>query len=276
MTDAIAVLAPKDLTEAKSLAKELSMSALMPAVLRKKSEDIYAIVIAGAELGLAPMQALRGMHIINGKIAMSADLLGALVKSKPACEYLMLLESSGAVATYETKRRGDPKPTTLSFTTDQAKAAGLLGNPNYQKYPDAMLRARALAAICRAVYPDLCMGIYDSDSGELDVPTLERSDAQGVPASHVAHVEAVKEAVKATVSRKPEPVVDAEFTPTLSGAASEIAARMNVAVDAGTLTALAGEVKAGVDAGKLTADDRTALLGVYAKRKAALTPTGAA
>lgn len=207
MSDEIVIIAPKTIEETRSLSKELALSNLMPAALRKKPEDLFAIVLTGAELGLAPMQAVRGMHIIEGKVSLSADLMGALVKRSPVCEYLTLVESSGTVATYRTKRKGEPGETVISFTLEQAHAAGVTGKGNWAKYPDAMLRARALSAICRAVYPDLCLGLYDSESGELGAPISDQA----------AHVQSVKDAIRAQVTEvrapvKAETVTDAEFT----------------------------------------------------------------
>ncbi len=168
MSNEIVVITPKSLAEAESLSKQLALSALMPEALRQKPADVLATVLAGAELGLAPMQSLRGIVIIKGKPTLSADLMGALVKrSKEVCEYLQLVKSDATVATYKTKRVGDPEATTLSFTMEDAKTAGIASDM-YRKYPANMLRARCLAFICRAVYPDLCFGLYDPD--ELEAP----------------------------------------------------------------------------------------------------------
>lgn len=192
MSDEIVVISPRDVGEVKTLSTLLAASNLMPQALKKKPEDVLAIVLAGAELKLAPMQAIRGMNIINGRVSLSADLMGALVKNSPICEYLQLKESTGSVATYATKRKGEPGETVLSFTIEQAKAAGLNGD-NWRKYPEAMLRARALSAICRAVYPDLCVGLYDSDSGEIE--------EKPVPTTPIAeHAASVKEQLRSAIT----------------------------------------------------------------------------
>ncbi len=175
---------PHTFAEVKSMSAELALSRLLPQALQKSPADVMLIIMAGAELGLGPMQSLRGMHVIQGKPVMSSDLMAALVLSRPeVCEYLQLVESSATKATYETKRKGAPKSVTLSFTIEQAKAVGdLLGKDNWRKYPDAMLRARALAAICRAVYPDLCAGVYDEDEVPREAPRTVTSTVVGEPA----------------------------------------------------------------------------------------------
>jgi hypothetical protein len=200
------------IAETRALSKELSASSLLPLALRKKPEDVLAVVLTGQELGLAPMTALRAIHIIEGKPSMSADLMVALVKKSPACEYLTLAESTGKVATYKTKRKGEPGETVMSFTIEQARAAGALSKANWQKYPDAMLRARAAAAICRAVYPDVCLGIYDADSDELDF--LERAPSSAPATGGMAeHAAAAKEQFRAQVSPPKGDVVDGEVVP---------------------------------------------------------------
>jgi hypothetical protein len=213
--------------ELRALSKELALSQLLPQALRQKPADVLAIVLTGKELGLEPMQAIRGIHIISGKAALSADLMGALVKRSSQCEYLTLVLSSDTIATYKTKRRGEPGETEMSFTIEQAAAAGLSKGDNWRKYPGAMLRARALAQICRAVYPDVCLGLYDADSAELgpvdfgrDSPELlqARADTEAsyVP-SQDAHVAGVKAALKAAVTTaKPKEAIEyAEFTPAM-------------------------------------------------------------
>lgn len=160
----ITIITPRSLAEAKELATTLSGARTIPESLQKSPADCMAIIMAGAELGLAPMQSIRALVLIKGKPTLSADAMGALVKSRrDVCEYLLLKHSDAVKATYATKRAGDPEPTTMSFTIDEAKAAGLAGNDNWRKFPAAMLRARALSAICRAVYPDLLLGVYDPD-----------------------------------------------------------------------------------------------------------------
>ena len=159
----LTVITPKTLAEAKELSAMLAGARTIPEALQKSPADVMAIVMAGAELGLAPMQAIRALVLIKGKPTLSADAMGALVKSRrDVCQYLVVKHSDGQRATYETQRVGDPTPTVMGFTLDEAKVAGLSGD-SWRKFPAAMLRARALSAICRTVYPDLLLGVYDPD-----------------------------------------------------------------------------------------------------------------
>ena len=173
MEQSLVVIRPRGLEEAKDLASTLASARTIPQALQKSPADVLAIILSGAELGLAPMQSIRGIVLIQGKPTLSADAMGALAKSRrDVCEYLVLRHSDAQRATYETKRVGDPSPTHMSFTMEEAQKARLTGD-NWQKYPAAMLRARALSAICRAVYPDLLLGVYDPDELEAQPPIRE-------------------------------------------------------------------------------------------------------
>lgn len=195
----LTIISPTTLAEAKELATTLSNANSMPAALKKSPADVLAIVMAGAELGLAPMQSIRGIMLIEGKPTLSADAMGALVKASPKCEYLQCTVTTDKVATFVTKRRGDPEPTTMSFTIEEANQAGLnkptqSGKPsNWTKFPKAMLRARAQSAICRLVYSDLMLGVYDPD--ELDAPAEKHVDSTA--AETPATVDALKTTLKA-------------------------------------------------------------------------------
>jgi hypothetical protein len=152
-------------SDAEARAERLAKSSLLPPDLRGKPADVLVVMVTGHELGLQPMQALRGIHVIKGRPVLSADLMVALCKRSQACQFFRLVSSSGKEATYETQRQGDPQPTKMTWTIEQAQTAGLMGNDNWKRHPDAMLRARCSSALARAVYPDLVGGMYEEDEG---------------------------------------------------------------------------------------------------------------
>lgn len=147
------------------LAQSLAKSQLIPKALRGKPEDILVTILSGHELGLSPMQSLRGIYVIDGKPCMYADLIVGLVKRSPACKYFQLTESTTERATYTTHREGEPEPTSMTYTLDDATKAGLLRNQTWKSHPAAMLRARCSAALSRAVYPDVAQGLYEFGEG---------------------------------------------------------------------------------------------------------------
>lgn len=159
--DASTALEPTSIDEAFRMCETLVKSGLLGKNIQRP-EAAFAILVAGRELGLTAMQSLRSIHIIEGKPTLAADLMVALVKRSPVCNYFKLIESTDTIATYATDRRGEGE-TRMSFTWDEAVAAGVTGKQNWRTYPKAMLRARCIAALARAVFPDLLMGIYETD-----------------------------------------------------------------------------------------------------------------
>jgi hypothetical protein len=166
MSNALATLDQAAMASTMTVAKQLAESALIPRALFKKPGDVLVVLLTGAEFGLAPMQAIRGIHVIEGKPVLSADLMvGLCLSRKDICEYFRLIESTKQKATYETKRVGS-EPVPMTWTWEQAVNARLTNKDNWAKYPDAMLRARCASALARAVYADLLGGCYETDEGD--------------------------------------------------------------------------------------------------------------
>lgn len=159
---------PTSIGEAMRLAGLLVASRLIPKSITTP-EAAFVVMATGRELGLTTMQSFRTIHVIDGKPSLSADLILGLVKtSTNVCSYFVLVESTDQIAKYKTQRIGEPSPTEMAFSIADAKKAGIADKDNWRKYPAAMLRARAITQLARAVYPDIVMGLYDPD--ELRVP----------------------------------------------------------------------------------------------------------
>lgn len=172
---------PRGIEDAWSLAETLFKSGVLGRGLVRPEAVLYSL-IAGRELGLTATQSLRSLHVVEGKIVLSADLIVALIKrNKGVCKYFRLVESTPVLARYETHRVDEPGPTSMTWTLEQATKAGLTGKDNWRKYPDAMLRARCSAYLARAVYPDLAMGMYDPDEAD-EFDTRSRARARSVAA----------------------------------------------------------------------------------------------
>lgn len=152
---------PQTMKDVWRLAEIVVASGLGPKSVRTP-EAAMVIIITGRELGLTSMQSLRSIHVVEGRAVLDATLIMALCLRLPLCERFSCSKSDGQIASFVAKRRGQPE-TALSFTIDQAKAAGLTGKDNWKKYPDAMLRARCIAALARLVFPDAMLGVYERD-----------------------------------------------------------------------------------------------------------------
>ena len=140
-------------------------SGLLPSAI-KSPEAAFIIIATGAELGIRPMQALRGIHVIEGKAVLSADLWAALANAHKDCLYFMMVGGDDTYCTYETHRRGAPHPVVMTHTIEQARQAGKGKTGTWAAHPAAMLRARCVMSLARAVYPDLLLGVYEESEGE--------------------------------------------------------------------------------------------------------------
>ena len=161
--------------EAKSVATSLGRCTLLPDGIRN-SDDAFMIVMTGAELGLGPMASIRNLHIIKGKVTMSAELMLARLLAQD-------VTSEWVTATNEEAEllltRPDSKPHRETFTMADARRAQLVkSGGNWDKYPKAMLRARCISAAARAYAPDLMAGggVYTPD--ELEVIDVEEQPRQ--------------------------------------------------------------------------------------------------
>src|SRR5678816_486140 len=146
-------IVPRTVDEVRNLARMFAASSLLPVDLRGKEADVFVSIIAGQELGLPPMAALRGVHVVKGRPILSADTMVGVVLGRGVAEYFSCVNESPTSVTYETKRIGAPSPQRCTWTLEDAKRAGLHGD-NWTKYPRAMLKARCKAALARDVYPD--------------------------------------------------------------------------------------------------------------------------
>lgn len=153
-------IVPHSVQEAMSLSAELARSSLIDGSYKSKAADIFHIVLAGAELGIPPIASTRVFYVDQkGLPKMFADGIVAVVLARrDVCEYFRLIESTEKIATFETKRKGDP-PTRMSYTYAQAQTAQLLGKQPWKMDLSGMLRHRCKSALAKTVYPDLVAGI---------------------------------------------------------------------------------------------------------------------
>lgn len=113
-------------------------------------------LMAGMEAGFSPFASATGVHIINGRPAFSANLLAQAVRRHPDYDY-RVLEKTSKGCRIRFLSRGEVLGEEL-FTIDMAERAGLLKNPTWKAYPEAMLFSRALTAGMRTHCPDALGG----------------------------------------------------------------------------------------------------------------------
>ena len=204
--------------QAASLADQIARTDFAPAGLRGKPEAVMAAMLTGHEIGIGPMQALSEISVINGRPCMSAKLMRALVHR--AGHALGFEVKSNRKVTICARRADWPEDRVakVTWTRDDAKAAGLSGGQNYRKYPRAMLAARATGEICRDNFADVLGGIgytpEELSDGDLvaDDDLVVESRADVAPPEKATNVRKAKvaparktAAAKAAPAPAPEP-----------------------------------------------------------------------
>ena len=139
-----------------TLAERISRTAMVPPSLRNKPDEVLAVVMYGAELGIGPMQALQQIEFISGKPSAKAELLRALVLE---AGHLIVVSGDRETAVAECKRKDWDEARTTTFTIGDAQLAGLLGKDGWKKYPDQMLTARVTSKACRMWFADVIAGM---------------------------------------------------------------------------------------------------------------------
>lgn len=194
--------------EAWRLAEKIAGTAFVPSALRGKPESVLACMLAGNELGLPLMTSLSKIHVVDGRPGLAAETMRALVLS--AGHELWIEEKSNTAVTVGGKRAGSPREQRVTWTLDDARAAGLAAKDNWKKYPRAMLTARAMAELCRDLFPDVIGGLYAveelADGFDFEQPLEETSEV--APSRKVSSPAARKRATgraKAAAAEGPEP-----------------------------------------------------------------------
>jgi hypothetical protein len=231
-------LIPATATDRWRYAESLAGANMLPAAFRNRPADVFYAVEYGAMLGLSPIAALTGIHVIEGKPSASSALMSALVRR---AGHRLRVRVEGAVedatvtATAELVRADDPEHTFVArWTLQRAAQAGLLdlkrdgdrvipwsrstqGKPQaWEKYPEAMLKARAISEVARDGAEECLFGAHytpeelgaavDQDGdiipGEvIDTPTPA---AQGVRVQQVPQ-QVAPPAAEAAVVEEPVP-----------------------------------------------------------------------
>lgn len=219
------ILQPTNAGEAYKMANVLSKAFGQPEAI------VFAKIVAGAELGLTALQAYRGVHIIEGQPALSANLKEALclanMREKGTGRVVDVFEMrdlSDEKCTYYAKRVGRPGRE-YTFTIEDARAALLVdrgtdpSKNNWNKWRTRMLAARAKSMAADMEFQDILLGFPTTEDIE-DERQVMRVPAQptgvGVAASpappksdKVVDAEVVQEEAKAATVVESAEVADA-------------------------------------------------------------------
>lgn len=165
--------------------------------------QVAAKILAGRELGFGPFAAVNGVHIIQGKPTVGANLMAAAVRSHPRYDY-RVKKLTDKECELEFIDNGKVAGVS-SFTMQDAEAAELSTGRNsatWKKYARNMLFARAMSNGVRFYAPDIFSGNAVYVPEELDVAV--DGDGNVVDATFtVSHTDAPQRAQRATTPDSP-------------------------------------------------------------------------
>lgn len=161
------------LADVGELAVRIAGTDFVPKGMQGKPASVAACVLYGAEIGVGPMRSLAGIHVVEGRAAMSAELMRALVLA--AGHDIRVVELTATRCVLLGTRRGSTDGTQVQYTTDDAKRAGVLGKQVWQRYPREMLLARCTTLLCRSTFPDVIGGMASVE--EMDDAPVQQAEA---------------------------------------------------------------------------------------------------
>ncbi len=153
-------------------AEHLANADLLPKQFVNRPANVLYAIEYGRTLGITPIAALTGIHVIEGKPSASSGLIGALVRQ---AGHKLRVKGDDRSATAQIIRADDPDYTyEVTWDLPRAVQAGLCqikdgkpwardrnGKPtSWEKYPTAMLKARAITEVARDACEDVLFGLH--------------------------------------------------------------------------------------------------------------------
>ena len=158
----------------------------------REAAQIGVKILAGREMGFGPFASVNGVHVIQGKPAMGANLMAAAVKAHPKYDYRVITMTDERVE-IEYLQDGE----SLGVSKFDAKDAAQAGTKNLQKFARNMLFARAMSNGVRWYCPDVFMGssVYTPEELGSDIPPDDVPTFASTPATATQEDDAVVVAV---------------------------------------------------------------------------------
>jgi hypothetical protein len=153
-------------------------------------------VLAGREMGFGPFASMTGIHIIQGKPAIGANLMAAAVKNHPKYDYRIVQfdDDACSIDFYQ----GDRLLGNSTFTMELAQSTKyfdkkanawvpLASKWNWENYPRNLMFARTISNGVKWYCPDVFLGapVYTPD--ELGAETNQDGDVVDVTPTPVKH-----------------------------------------------------------------------------------------
>lgn len=232
-------LMPSSFDEAEKFAKLIADSDFAPKDYRGRPGNVLVAVQMGAELGLAPMQALQNIAVINGRPSVFGDAALAIIKAHP--DFVDCIETGDeSIATCTIKRRGRTD-VTRTFSREDAQRAKLWDKDVWKAYPKRMLQMRARGFAIRDQFPDALRGLITAEEAQ-DIPrdarpvSLVKETTLPSPEIRGSRTEAIKQDLK----QRLEPALPSD----ISELAEEFLARIASSQNGDELGTIAVDIQA--------------------------------
>ena len=177
-------LNPTNMTEAMEFSKFLATSTHIPKDFQGNPNNILVAIQWGYEIGLAPMQALQNIAVINGRPSLWGDSMIAVCKAHPdwrGISETYIEEEDKAVCLVKRNVHGEIEETRSEFSYKDAQRANLTNKPGpWKNYPKRMLQLRARGFALRDAFPDAIKGLITAEEA-IDYP--EKKDPRNVTES---------------------------------------------------------------------------------------------
>ena len=193
-------------------------------------------VMAGAELGLPPFASMTGIHIIQGKPVLGANVIATLVKNDPRYDYhIITAPEDQEKEMFLEWSEGILKVGVAGYTLEEAKKAGLVNKDNWKKYPSDMLFARAISRGARRYAPGIFGGspFYTPDEMGADVDEDGSVIVDSVAVDIPTPIEQWAKGPPAPQPDAPKPETMTKPKPETNGKGNDLEAIYQAVVDAG-------------------------------------------
>jgi len=169
---------PREWEATLAVATKIAATPFVPESYRGQPEAVVAAILTGRELGIGPMQALREIHMIDGRATFSATLM--LAKLRAGGVEITESKLDDDRAWIQARRRDTGEVAEVEWRYEEAtkimrKGKALSEGANWKNYRQDMLWARCVGRLARRLGSDLLGGlVYSSE----EVEEWDDSDAQ--------------------------------------------------------------------------------------------------
>jgi hypothetical protein len=194
---AITIPSAGELNSYSQMAKFLVAGRVYPGI--DNEAKAVTLMLTAQSMGLHPMEAIRGIDLIQGRPVLKPQLMGALIikAGHPAYE---VEKNDGKVCSIRFYRKDKPRDwsKTVDYTLEEATAAGVAGKDVWKRHGADMLFNRCLGRGARQIYPEIFFGMYAvGEIQEDDQPQQQPTAPVTVEAKIIQHPATQQQPTKA-------------------------------------------------------------------------------